>query len=247
MLSKIFELDRVVFFGRTGSDYLEMFDLDLPALRGRDVLDCPAGPDAFVADATAAGVRAVGCDPVYELQADEILARGRKDIEDCMVAMRRSDTFPTLDFDKYEASKIEALDRFHADFTGEGGAARYRAGALPALPFADASFDLVLSAHLIFTYSDPASGGLLPNSPFDLAWHRAAIAELLRVTRGEVRLYPTTTVTADAQVHPYVEPLMASLHQDAGLETTYEPSRFDQGLSGPNRYLRIRRRNGTIL
>jgi hypothetical protein len=40
--------------------------------------------------------------------------------------------------------------------------------------------DLVLSSHLLFTWADP----------FDEAWHRAALLEMARVARREVRVYP---------------------------------------------------------
>lgn len=58
--------------------------------------------------------------------------------------------------------------------------AEYRAAGLPDLPFPDGRFDLVLCSHLLFTWADP----------LDLAWHTGAVDELLRVARGEVRLYP---------------------------------------------------------
>lgn len=58
--------------------------------------------------------------------------------------------------------------------------ARYVPAALPALPFPDQSFDLVLSSHFLFTYADR----------LDLEFHRAALSELHRVARGEVRVFP---------------------------------------------------------
>lgn len=41
------------------------------------------------------------------------------------------------------------------------------------------------------------------DSPFTLAWHMAAAQELMRVTRGELRLYPTTTRWLKPCRHPY--------------------------------------------
>ncbi|MFZ2177721.1 MAG: methyltransferase domain-containing protein [Rhodococcus sp. (in: high G+C Gram-positive bacteria)] len=57
---------------------------------------------------------------------------------------------------------------------------RYVAGRLPSLPFADASFDLVLSSHLLFSYSDRLGH----------TFHVDAISELMRVARGELRIFP---------------------------------------------------------
>ena len=57
---------------------------------------------------------------------------------------------------------------------------RYIAGALPQLPLASASCDLVLCSHLLFTWSDR----------LDVDWHRQALTELVRVARHEIRVFP---------------------------------------------------------
>jgi hypothetical protein len=46
--------------------------------------------------------------------------------------------------------------------------------------FRDGRFDIVLSSHFLFTYADR----------LDLEFHRAALRELHRVARGEVRVFP---------------------------------------------------------
>lgn len=51
---------------------------------------------------------------------------------------------------------------------------------LPRLPFPDGQFDLVLSSHFLFTYADR----------LDLEFHGAALRELHRVARREVRVFP---------------------------------------------------------
>ena len=56
---------------------------------------------------------------------------------------------------------------------------RYVAGALPDLPLASDSADLVLCSHLLFTYADR----------LDMADHVDAIVEMARVA-PEVRIYP---------------------------------------------------------
>jgi len=58
------ELPRVVFFGRTGSDALQFFDLDLADWRGARILDCPGGPGSLVATARRNGVEAVAVEPL---------------------------------------------------------------------------------------------------------------------------------------------------------------------------------------
>jgi hypothetical protein len=225
----LFTLDSMQFFGRVAADYEAMFAIRVDALRGLHVLDCPSGPGSFVAEANARGAQVVGIDPLYEQSLETLVERGSNDVAYTIRQMERNAaSFADIDLQAYAASKLRALVRFAAHF--EDGRARglYVAAKLPNLPFPDAHFDLALSAHLLFTYSDPASGGLLPDSPFTLEWHVAAARELLRVTRGEVRLYPTTTRWTTPCRHPYAE----AIERDClaqGLRVRYERSTFARG------------------
>ena len=78
---------------------------------------------------------------------------------------------------------------FGTDFAPDD--ARYVAAALPWLPFPDDRFALTLSGFLLFVY--PELFG-----PDDLL---AALRELTRVTRGEVRVYPVMSSAGE----PYAE------------------------------------------
>ena len=75
----------------------------------------------------------------------------------------------------------------------------------------------------------------------DLDWHRRALAELCRVSRREVRLYPAHTIALDAVRHPYAEALLASL--PAGWRGGFVASRYDQGHQGCNEALLLDRRD----
>ncbi|MFA9557694.1 hypothetical protein ACERII_10350 [Evansella sp. AB-rgal1] len=57
---------------------------------------------------------------------------------------------------------------------------RYVPVSLPILPYRDEEFDILLSAHFLFTYADR----------LDYPFHMETLHELLRVTKGEVRLFP---------------------------------------------------------
>ena len=78
---------------------------------------------------------------------------------------------------------------FFSDF--QNHPQHYVAGELPRLPFADGEFDL---------------------DRFDYEFHRDSILEIMRVTRGEARFYPT--VTFEAQPSEYIP----MLHSDAALQ-----------------------------
>jgi hypothetical protein len=74
---------------------------------------------------------------------------------------------------------------------------RYVAGELPRLSFADGEFDLALVSYFLFAYQDQLG----------YEFHRQSMLEIMRVTRGEARIYPT--VTFEAQPSEYIPMLQA--------------------------------------
>ena len=79
---------------------------------------------------------------------------------------------------------------------------RYVVGSLPALPFDDGQFDLVLSSHFLFTYADR----------LDSEFHQRALVELLRVCSGEVRVFPLLDHGGHA-LGPMIEELLGRLRR----------------------------------
>src|SRR5690606_38843088 len=78
--------------------------------------------------------------------------------------------------DEAEVDRRAAAQRFLTDYEAHFAHGRYVGASLPRLPFLDGAFDLVLCAHLLFTYAQR----------FDFDWHLAACRELARVSTGEV-------------------------------------------------------------
>ena len=97
----------------------------------------------------------------------------------------------------------------------------------------------VLALDPLYALDPQADGGLHELDCFDLAWHRRALAELLRVCRRELRIFPAHTITLPTRVHPYVAPLIAELPE--GWQASLEPTSYDQGSAGETPMLRIRR------
>lgn len=182
--SPSFELSSVAFFGRSLAEYARFFPLNPDALRGCAVLDVAAGPSAFAATANRLGIRVTAVDPLYGCAPDTLAAHVRLDYARTLAQMRakpeifRLKSFASLD--EAERDRRAAAEAFLADYEAGFLDNRYVGGALPRLPFADASFDLVLCAHLLFIYE----------RLFDYAFHLAACRELARVSRGEVRIHP---------------------------------------------------------
>ena len=188
------ELPNVSFFGRTLAEYAQFFALDLAALKRRDVLDVAAGPSSFAAEANARGIDAVAVDPLYTSAPGELATRVAADYAHMFAQMRarprlfRLKSFPSID--AAETDRRLSAQRFLADFEAQRFYGRYVGASLPHLPFFDGTFDLVLCAHLLFTYA----------TRFDFDWHLAACKELVRVSAGEVRLHPV--VGTDGRTYP---------------------------------------------
>ncbi|PTY00659.1 methyltransferase [Opitutus sp. ER46] len=178
-------------------EYVRFFDLEIEALRGRDVLDVAAGPSSFTAEACARRIDAVAVDPMYRRPLADLTATVESDyarVEADTQARRRQirvrdceAVHPDLPDAMVFGSLTEALadrrlsaQRFLADFETHCPHGRYVGAALPFLPFFDRTFDLVLCAHLLFVEA----------ARFDFEWHVAACRELVRVSDGEVRIHP---------------------------------------------------------
>ena len=166
---------------RSFDEYRAMFALADSDLSG-SVLDCPGGASSFTACANQAGASAIAADPAYARPRHSLAALAMTEVE------------------RGSAHTAAGADRYVWDFYGDPGGharvrrasaeafsrdliahpARYVPASLPELPFPGGQFDLVLSSHFLFTYADR----------LDLEFHRAALRELHRVARREVRVFP---------------------------------------------------------
>jgi hypothetical protein len=190
-------LNEVIPWGRSFEEYRRMFALSAADLAGR-ILGCGDGPASFNAEATALGHAVVSCDPIYALPPGEIERRVEDCYPDLIAQVRRNPSGFVWDHfhdpDHLGQCRLAAMRRFLADFEAGQAAGRYVTAALPRLPFEDRQFDLALVSHLLFLYSDH----------LDFGFHRAAVEELLRVSR-EVRIFPLLTL--DRKPSPHVGPL----------------------------------------
>jgi SAM-dependent methyltransferase len=226
------QLPSVAFFGRTFDEYLKFFSLDLPALSGRRVLDVAAGPASFAAEARDRGIDAVAADPMYGLPLDTLSAHVAIDYRRMLSEMRRNEPllrygyFPS--FEAAELSRRSAAARFLADYETGFLQGRYVGASLPRLPFGDASFGLVLCAHLLFLYGDK----------LDCNWHMEACRELVRVSACEVRVHPVCGLGG----RPYADlsRLQSGLAAE-GIASEVRPVNYEF-FAGTNSMLVLRRR-----
>ncbi len=223
-------LDRVVLLGRTSEEYRHYFALADADLRHRRILDVASGVSSFTAESTTRGLDVTALDPIYALEADEIAHRCRRDLEHVLDSIGGLEVYRWKFYqnpERLRGFRERASRLFLADYAGRRGS-RYRAGSLPGLPFADGSFDVGLVSYFLFAYEEQ----------FDYEFHRASILELLRVSRGEVRIYPTVTFEGERSSY------LNQLENDpalADLEFNLVPTDFEF-LVGSNNYLRVRRK-----
>jgi len=180
-----------------------MFSLTADDMTGT-VLDCSAGAASFVTVARANGTSAYAVDPAYALSREALAAAVRDDLaRGSAIALQHPDRFVWDWFGSLEARE-RMRRRAGAQFvTALATSAGWLvAGELPRLPFRDNSFDLVVSSHLLFTWADVLG----------LEWHRAAVTELARVSRGEARIFPTV-MQGRGDAVPFWAELMAALDE----------------------------------
>ena len=221
------ELENVAFIGRTYREYMDMFGLDESLLRGGPALDCPAGPSSFAAEAYARGFKVVACDILYNLPADDLAAKGERDL--ALIGRQMDDVAHLYRWDYYgdKAGLMErraaALKQFLADFPAGEDEGRYIHAELPRLPFADGSFRLVLSSHFLFLYGDR----------FGPDFHAESLLEMARVSSGEVRIYPLQGL--DSRPCPHMHKVLDIL-RGRGVAAEIRPTPFEF-LKGADRML----------
>ncbi len=204
--------EKVLFYGRTLEEYIKMFDLNLDIWKKCKILDCPAGPDSFVAEAHQQGVHVVGCDPMYTNELNVLIETGNSSIEKTQEILSgyshllSQKFYPSLESIKNYATK--ALKRFAEDYSQGREENRYLADSLPNLPFDNQSFDLVLSGNFLFIYSKLANENL---ETLDYEFHKNAVFELLRVGR-EVRIFPIPCWSG--QLNEYASKLLTDLKEN---------------------------------
>jgi hypothetical protein len=223
------KLDDVVPWGRSYEEYVKMFDLSPQDLDGK-ILDCAAGPASFNAEATQKGYRVTSCDPLYRFTAEEIADRIADTYETVVtVAKANLDRYVWEEIDSPEhmgEARMTAMRRFLEDFPPGLEKGRYRADKLPSLGFGDGEFDLALSSHFLFTYSEQLSAD----------FHVAAIEEMCRVA-DKVSVFPL--LNYDGKPSRLLRPVVSELRaRGYRAETQWVPYEFQKG---GNRLLSVAR------
>lgn len=242
----VLNLDRVVFIGRSFSEYMTMFNISPFQLKGLRILDCPSGPSSFVAEAFSSTYhikKIIGCDLLYEDDnLNELQKRGQEDLDYMIKQLSQVPDFYEWSIytnigDLYEA-RSKTFKKFISDYelnrfmvkNGEIAKSRYIQAILPNLPFDDKSFDLVLSSNLLFYY----------HNMFDYYFHLNSILELLRITSNEVRIFPCQK--PDATFPDYFDKLLDNINIRMNKSISFKIEKVNHEFRrGVNKMLRINR------
>lgn len=191
-------LEKVVPWGRSYEEYLAMFALDAHDL-GLRILGCGDGPAAFNADLNKQASSVVSLDPLYVFDTAQIRQRITETYATVMAQMQQNQAdyawTQISSLEQLANTRMDAMEKFLADFALGKQQGRYITGELPHLPFESNSFDLVLCSHFLFLYSAHLSE----------AFHLQAIEDMLRVAK-EVRIFPLLTL--DGTKSPYLKTVM---------------------------------------
>ena len=184
-----FNYKDVVPWGRSYDEYLRMFDLTEDELRLK-ILGCGDGPASFNSEGNKRGGHVISVDPLYNLSREEILKRIDETYDDVLSQTRenrdkfRWDVIKSVD--ELGRVRMDAMEIFLDSYEQGKKEGRYVPAALPVLPFRDREFDIALSSHFLFLYTDILS--------YD--FHARSLREMLRVA-AEVRIFPLLDMNAN--------------------------------------------------
>ena len=223
-------LNSIVPWGRNLYEYLGMFNLTKNEIKNSQILGCGDGPASFNAEVTALGGSVVSIDPTYQFTTEQIASRIDEVAEEVMAEVRKKqEDFVWRNIanpDALHNMRMSAMQTFLEDFNFGKEEGRYRYEMLPNLSFKKTQFDLALSSHFLFLYSEH----------LDEQFHIDAIDEMLRVAK-EVRIFPLVTLSGEVSKHLalIMEYLKVKNYSCAVVKTGYE---FQKG---GNEMLQIKR------
>ena len=225
----MYTLKQVVPWGRSFDEYCRMFALSDDDL-ALSIVGCGDGPAGFNAEATRRGTRVVSSDPIYRFDAAQIQERIETTYQEIIEqTIQHVDDFVWTSIrsvDELGRVRMAAMQQFLSDFPAGKAEGRYVDAELPSLPFADQSFDLALSSHLLFLYTEHLSRD----------FHVLAVREMCRIA-NEVRIFPLLALGGERS--RFVD-TVASTFAESGFDVSIDrvPYEFQRG---GNQMMRIRR------
>ena len=226
------KLENVVPWGRNFEEYQNMFQLSKEDLYSK-ILGCGDGPSSFNFEVTKLGGNVISIDPIYQFTKDEIQQRIDKTssiVSEQLKQNQNDFVWKSIkSIDELIDIRLTAMSNFIKDYESGKKEKRYIYQELPKLSFSDNSFDLVLSSHFLFLYSEH----------FDLQFHIDSILEMCRVSKNEVKIFPLLDLKN--QKSKYLKPILEIL-KNKGFETKIIKTNYEFQ-KGANELLSIKVNN----
>lgn len=182
-MNKKFNIDDVVFIGRSYDEYMRMFDLNEGSLNGQKILDCAAGASSFTSKLLKNGYDAIAVDICYGINPDTLKKKCKNDIQNVVKTFSGVEDMYIWNYFKslteLREHRIKTYQVFIEDYE-KRIENKYIKAALPKLPFKNNEFSLILSSHFLFLYDDR----------LNYEFHKNTISEMLRVSSDEIRIFP---------------------------------------------------------
>jgi hypothetical protein len=197
------QLEQVVPFGRSLNEYTKMFTLAASDLQ-KAILSIGDGPASFNAEGTKLGYSIKSIDPLYVFDSEQISDRFYAVIDNIIEQIERTPKDWVWTYhhspDGLRKNREQVTQRFCADYENGKAQGRYEVGEMPKLKYPDQTYELGLSSHFLFLYSDQ----------LDEQFHFDSICEMLRVCR-EVRIFPLLTLMLERS--PYLKTIIDQLNE----------------------------------
>lgn len=210
-------LENVVPWGRDLTEYQNMFLLSKKDLQSK-ILGCGDGPSSFNLEVTKLNGEITSIDPIYQFTKEKIEQRIKETSSIISEQIRENkDDFIWTNIksvDDLIDIRLTSMENFIKDYEKGKEEKRYIFNELPKLSFKNDSFDLVLSSHFLFLYSEH----------FDLQFHIDALLEMCRVSQKEVKIFPLCDLKN--QKSKYIEPIIEILNNN-GFETQIIKSNYE--------------------
>lgn len=189
--------ESIVPWGRSFQEYVSMFNLTFDDL-DKSILSCGDGPASFNSTMKKSGKTVVSIDPLYNLNRRTIEKKIEETYETVMGQTKDNEdkfVWSTIeDVEELGNIRMTSMREFLSDYETGKIENRYIPAELPYLPFENNQFELALSSHFLFLYTENLS----------LDFHMNSIDEMLRVSE-EVRIFPLLDMNAVPSIYlPYV-------------------------------------------
>jgi hypothetical protein len=182
-MAKKFELRDVIAIGRTFDEYCRMFNLTFTRLKGVAVLDAGGGVSSFTAEANGLGLNVKSADRIYGFSPQELESKSAVDLAEMLSKIDDIKENYNWDFYGNSTGLAQYRENARAGFIADykvNRASHYVKTSFPWTVFTGGEFDITIMSHLLFLYDEH----------LDYEFHADTVAELLRITREEVMIYP---------------------------------------------------------